>query len=200
MNQGLVDRINAVVKPGDEVYCFGDFSLNYQGAEMVKYLNGTWYLIPGNHDKCHTVFHKDREEKRNNSFKQYADMGFVILPERFSFILRKGDKQINAQACHFPFKEDHGNFEHTPRYQKYRPNPTFLTQVLLHGHVHNAWKSRQFWFEEEKRFIPQINLGVDAWDWRPISEEELFDFCEKEIAEASEMSDVMNGEVLNEDT
>lgn len=199
MNQGIIDRINALVKPDDEVYCFGDFSLNYQGAEMVKYLNGKWFLIPGNHDKCHSVFVKT-DIKKQNAYDRYKQMGFEILPERYSFVLKKDGKEISAQACHFPYKEDHGNFEHSPRYQKYRPDPTFLCQVLLHGHVHNAWKSRQFWYEEGKRFVPQINLGVDVWDWKPVSEEELFDFCEKELAEAAEMSEIMTEETPDEST
>lgn len=209
MNQGLVDAINALVAPDDEVFCFGDFSLSYQGAEMIKYLNGTWYLCPGNHDKCHSVFHKNKPEKKANSFKRYEDMGFIILPERYSIILsdndvsqiikdegiyvqREGD--VAAQICHFPFQEDHGNFEQTPRYQNHRPGVSELHQVLLHGHVHNAWKSKHFWAEEQKRFIPQINLGVDVWDWKPVSEKELLEFCRKELEEAREMTKLMNEE------
>lgn len=192
MNAGLIERINALVAPEDEVYCFGDFSLNIQGAEMRKYLNGTWYLVPGNHDKCHSVMHKEKPEKKANIMKRYSDMGFIVLPEYYSLVLKHEGEEIAAQVCHFPFKEDHGNFEQQPRYQKLRPKPTFLTQVLLHGHVHNAWKVQLFWFEEEKRFIPQINLGVDVWDWRPVSEEELFKYCKIQLTEAAEMTTLKN--------
>mgnify|MGYP003393314047 CR=1 FL=1 len=200
MNAGLVERINALVKPGDEVWCFGDFSLNWQGAEMVKLLNGTWYLFPGNHDKCHSVMHKNKEEKKANTMKKYSDMGFIVMPEYYSTVLKHEGEEIAAQICHFPFKEDHGNFEEQPRYQKLRPVPTMLTQILLHGHVHNSWKSRHFWYEEEKRFIPQINLGVDVWDWRPVSEQELFEFCKKELDEAAQLSQAMNEETPHEGT
>jgi calcineurin-like phosphoesterase family protein len=196
MNQGLVDAINLVVKDNDDVYCFGDFSLNWQGAEMRKYLNGNWFLIPGNHDKCHSVFHKEKEEKKRNAIKRYEQLGFVVLPEKYSFVLKSGDEEISAQACHFPYKEDHGNFESTPRYQKYRPEVSELCQVLLHGHVHNAWKSRFFWDESGKRFVPQINLGVDAWDWKPISEDELFAFAKKELDEAAAMTELNNNEEI----
>lgn len=38
------------------------------------------------------------------------------------------------------------------------PWPTFYGKTLLHGHVHNAWKLLPF----------QINVSVDAWDFRPV--------------------------------
>jgi len=200
MNKGIVDNFNALVKPEDEVFCFGDFSLSYQGAEMRKYLNGRWFLIPGNHDKCHSVMHKNKAEKKANSYKRYEDMGFVICPEYYSLILSEAEEKpaidimdenkVAAQICHFPFQEDHGNFEYTPRYQQLRPKPSELCQVLLHGHVHNAWKSRMFWSEEQKRFIPQINLGVDVWDWKPVSERELLEFCRKELTDAQMLTKI----------
>lgn len=187
MNQGIIDNFNALVKPDDEVYCFGDFSLSYQGAEMIKYLNGKWFLVPGNHDKCHYVFHKNKEIKKANSFKRYEDMGFTILPEYYELNLTDGQATIPAQVCHFPFQEDHGNFEYTPRYQQLRPKAALVTKVLLHGHVHNTWKSRMFYCEETKRFIPQINLGVDVWDWKPVSELELFQFATEQMIEAQKL-------------
>lgn len=204
MNQGIIERFNALVKPEDEVFCFGDFSLNWQGAEMRKYLNGTWYLVPGNHDKCHSVFHKEKEEKKRNAFSRYEQMGWIILPEYYSTILTPDGRQekalaergiytqqegdVAAQICHFPFKEDHGNFEQTPRYQNRRPKPSFLHSVLLHGHVHNAWKVAYFWDEKGKRFIPQINLGVDVWDWKPVSELELLEYAKNCLTEAKELT------------
>lgn len=194
MNQGIVDRWNSVVKPGDEVYVLGDLSLSYQGAEMVKYLNGQVFLIPGNHDKCHQVFHKNKEIKKANAFKRYEDMGIIVCPEYYSLVLSKEEKKpmldvmeegkISAQICHFPYKEDHGNFEYTPRYQNLRPKPFILAQVLLHGHVHVAWKVNYFWDETDKRFIPQINMGCDVWDWTPVSEPDLVDFAQNCVDEA----------------
>lgn len=200
MNIGIIERFNALIKPEDEVYCFGDFSLSWQGAEIVKQLNGTWHLFPGNHDKCHSVFHKDKEPKRSNLMKRYRDLGFIVLPENYSLIIKNEGEEVMAQVCHFPFKEDHGDYKNAPRYQNQRPTPTLFTEVLLHGHVHQAWKSNLFWYEEEKRFIPQINLGVDAWDCKPVSERDLFEFCKKEIDMAVELSKMKNEEFLDEGT
>ena len=34
---------------------------------------------------------------------------------------------------------------------------------LLHGHIHENWRQRD----------RQINVGVDAWDFTPVSEEQI---------------------------
>jgi calcineurin-like phosphoesterase family protein len=181
MNQGMVDRWNSIVKPEDEVFVFGDFSLGYDGAAWRKKLNGTVYLIPGNHDKCHQVFHKNREVKMRNVAYRYKELGFILLPENGYLELTNGTGVIKAQYSHFPFQEDHGNFEKTPRYQELRAKPDTAYDVLLHGHVHNTWKVKNFTDPESKKIIPQVNLGVDVWDWFPVSEQELFNFCKKQL-------------------
>ena len=53
MNEILIDRWNEKVKPEDEVYYLGDFALtkdNEQIANILDRLNGTKYLIVGNHE------------------------------------------------------------------------------------------------------------------------------------------------------
>lgn len=53
MNEAMVDRWNAVVKPGDLVYHLGDFALCNveQAVAIARRLRGQKYLIFGNHDK-----------------------------------------------------------------------------------------------------------------------------------------------------
>ena len=52
MNEVMIERWNAVVKPDDIVYHLGDFSLSTVSAAhgICCRLNGTKYLIRGNHD------------------------------------------------------------------------------------------------------------------------------------------------------
>ena len=52
-DEELIKRWNAKVKPGDTVYILGDFSwLNARETEeLIKRLNGTKFLIKGNHDR-----------------------------------------------------------------------------------------------------------------------------------------------------
>ena len=53
MNEALVDRWNAVVNHDDEVYHLGDVSFTKEGKTLgiLSRLNGTKYLVEGNHDK-----------------------------------------------------------------------------------------------------------------------------------------------------
>lgn len=53
MNEKLVSRWNAVVRPEDVVYHLGDFSLTKpdEAARFASRLNGTKHIIWGNHDK-----------------------------------------------------------------------------------------------------------------------------------------------------
>jgi calcineurin-like phosphoesterase family protein len=172
MNWDMVAKWNAVVKPEDEVYCLGDFSMSLRGAAMRQHLNGTVYLIPGNHDKCHQACHKNKPQAMANAMKAYEDLGFIVLPEKYSTIIRtSAGEEISAQLCHLPYKED-PNGEYTPRFQQIRPIPTFLTQILLHGHVHQHWKHKIYTAEDGNRY-PMINVGVDRWDLTPVSEHEL---------------------------
>ena len=53
MHDAIIERHNAVVKPGDLVYNLGDFALKIKPEEawnLRKQMNGNIYLIEGNHD------------------------------------------------------------------------------------------------------------------------------------------------------
>lgn len=53
MNEAMIDRWNAVVRPGDVVYHLGDFSLTRmpEACTAASRLRGNKYLVFGNHDK-----------------------------------------------------------------------------------------------------------------------------------------------------
>jgi calcineurin-like phosphoesterase family protein len=62
MNRVLIDRWNEKVMPDDEVYYLGDFFIskdNNEIAEILQSLNGTIYLIAGNHEG-HALNHRRR--------------------------------------------------------------------------------------------------------------------------------------------
>ena len=62
MDEAMVERWNAVVRPQDTVYHLGDVVINKKSLHHVKRLNGKKRLIRGNHD----IF-KDQD---------YRDVGF----------------------------------------------------------------------------------------------------------------------------
>jgi calcineurin-like phosphoesterase family protein len=60
MGWAMIDRWNAVVRPGDRVYHLGDFALCKAplATEIAKKLHGQKFLIFGNHDR---VLRKDKD-------------------------------------------------------------------------------------------------------------------------------------------
>ena len=54
MNEGLIERWNERVKPGDDVYHLGDFSFgtHEKTAAILSRLKGNIHLILGNHDRA----------------------------------------------------------------------------------------------------------------------------------------------------
>lgn len=67
MNNTITNNWNAIVKKDDIVYHLGDFFLGskYDLSNIVEKLNGTIYLIRGNHDRL--------------TIKSYEDCGIKVL-------------------------------------------------------------------------------------------------------------------------
>ena len=69
MNKTIIDNWNRVVEPDDIVYHLGDISLRWDNLdEIYSKLNGTIYLIKGNH------------ERKNSGF--YREIGFQVIPTK----------------------------------------------------------------------------------------------------------------------
>lgn len=67
MNNTIINKWNKILKKDDIVYHLGDFFLGskYALKEIVIRLNGTIYLIRGNHDRL--------------TIKSYEDCGIIVL-------------------------------------------------------------------------------------------------------------------------
>lgn len=85
MDEAMVERWNAVVRPQDTVYHLGDVVINKKSLHHVKRLNGKKRLIRGNHD----IF-KDQD---------YRDVGFEQIHGVLVFV----DKFI---LSHIPLHPD----------------------------------------------------------------------------------------------
>lgn len=51
MNEAMVDRWNAIVRPQDKVYHLGDVAMKYPALVHVRRCNGHKRLVRGNHDE-----------------------------------------------------------------------------------------------------------------------------------------------------
>jgi calcineurin-like phosphoesterase family protein len=160
MNEELVKRHNETVSPSDTVYHLGDFSLSkYAVRKYLPRLKGTHYLIQGNHDYSHPVISKTPQELVTNR-KIYTDSGFKDIFETLTMNI-KGEDVIMS---HFPYLDPN------PKYAQKYPDFRFPDNglVLLHGHVHDSWSTKY-----SPKGTLMINVGVDVWDFRPVSIEAI---------------------------
>lgn len=167
MNEALVANWNSVVGPDDEVYVLGDFSLAFRPVELfTKRLNGKKYLVPGNHDFCHSYNKKSRKPGRRAEWiKKYEDNGWIVLPEQ-GYLTYSLFPNVTGTVniCHLPYAnldDKDSDKQGKDKYADWRPADTGAW--LLCGHVHEKWKTRG----------KMINVGVDVWDYKPVALEDL---------------------------
>lgn len=154
MDKAMVLRWNEVVDETDEVWILGDLVMGSfkQGlAGHVARLKGHKILVPGNHDRCWKG-HKSYRRKRAD----YTQIGGVheIIDDPEPHIIASETVLLD----HFPYKLDE---QFDGRFAEYRP--TDGGSWLLHGHIHEKWRQQQ----------RQINVGVDAWNFAPVSEDTI---------------------------
>jgi calcineurin-like phosphoesterase family protein len=146
MDRELIENWNEVVGAEDEVYFLGDFSLDFKKVkQVVPLLSGKIHLIAGNHDLCHTS-----NTDGGSYLRRYEEVGFDDICE--SIYLDVGGQSV--LCSHMPyFSVD----DPDTRYPEHKPEDE--GGWLLHGHVHQRWKVKN----------RQINVGVDVWDFYPVS-------------------------------
>lgn len=153
MNERLVDAWNDRVRPDDEIWHLGDVAMGRieESLLIIRRLHGRKFLVPGNHDRCWPGHKKvgDWPEK-------YTAAGFTLLPRTTTLTLAGREVLL----CHFPYRGDSRDVD---RYREERPADE--GRWLLHGHVHERWRQRG----------RQINVGVDVWDYAPVSLETIED-------------------------
>jgi calcineurin-like phosphoesterase family protein len=165
MAEVIVERWNKAVGPYDTVYHLGDFAMGKRDINVPFYgnrLNGKKWLICGNHDYLDYLHYHRKPEKAAEWLKVYEGVfGFRIL----DYIEDMEVCGVKVAVHHLPYVGDHEGTE--PRFLDKRPVPGD-EKALLHGHVHDTWLVRQ-----EENLPVMINVGVDMWNFTPVSEEEL---------------------------
>jgi calcineurin-like phosphoesterase family protein len=151
MNESLINNWNSVVKPDDQIIVVGDFSLAFRPVEVITpRLNGVKFLVPGNHDFCHSYNKKSRKpEKRGEWIKKYQDNGWNVLSEQCIFDIPEIG---TANICHIPWNNN------DPRYEKHKAIND--NKWLLHGHIHSNTQ-----LNLDKKMI---DIGCDANNYTPV--------------------------------
>lgn len=153
MNAALVDNWNRVVRDDDEVWVLGDVAMGpiRESLGLISELRGRKILVAGNHDRCWQGSERDPAKWTD----RYLDAGFSEIHQgSFGIDLAGHDVVIG----HFPYE---GDSHDEDRFVRWRPHDE--GHWLLHGHVHTTWKVNG----------RQVNVGVDVWDYAPVTEEAL---------------------------
>ncbi len=174
MNEDMILKWNSIVRPEDTVYILGDFSLAFRPVELYsKRLMGTKYLIPGNHDMCHS-YHKrsKKEENRKQWISKYEEQGLIVLPEQTTLDI-PGLATFNL--CHHPYAAP-SNEAYDDKYAKWRPVDD--GRILLCGHIHEKWKTNK-----SSKGTLMINVGVDVNNFTPISIDQIKELINQQSQE-----------------
>lgn len=174
MNELMVLAWNMNVKPDDIVYNLGDFSLAFRAVETFpQRLLGTKYLVPGNHDFCHSYHKKSRSpENREKWLQKYRDHGFIVLPEQTTLEL---PELGTVNLCHHPYAGPYELENGGDKYEKWRPVDD--GKILLCGHVHEKWQTRR-----SPKGTLMINVGVDVHGMAPVSLEKIIAIAKEQGA------------------
>ncbi len=162
MNDVLIQRWNETVSEQDEVWVLGDVALGpiTESLALVSRLGGRKLLVTGNHDRC-WAGHGPKSERWVDV---YRDAGFdeVLhgwVPTQLG--------PYEALACHLPYE---GDSHDDDRFDSQRPIDE--GRLLLHGHVHSRWQING----------NQVNVGVDVWDYRPVSDQTILEALAASVA------------------
>jgi calcineurin-like phosphoesterase family protein len=158
MNAELVRRWNERVEPHDYVWVLGDLCMGKlsDSLAIASRLRGFKILVPGNHDRVSELY-KGSDVKKLQWRSDYQGAGFVLAREhvtQFELVPR-----VFVDLNHFPYHGDHVGEERYPEARPYDHG-----RWLLHGHLH---------CKERVTGERQLHVGVDAWDYAPVSAEEL---------------------------
>jgi len=159
MDSALAQNWLDTVAAHDTVIVLGDVHLGKweRAAEIMRALPGRKILLPGNHDEC--WFGHKRHARWVQKYREEA--GFdVILNMTHSYGILPGVRGT-VRMAHFPWRSVDSTDD---RYEEHRPVDDGKSW-LLHGHVHEKWKIRPI--------ARMINVGVDVWDYKPVSESVL---------------------------
>lgn len=163
MDEIIIQRWNEVVKPEDTVYHLGDIALGPIDKSLSKItrLNGHKIAILGNHDRPFMRAGKADEDKWWDGYREV----FQEVVHWKGMLVDIGPNLETVKISHFPYTGDHTPID---RYSDVRPHD--IGTPLVHGHTHTKDKVTY-----SKKGTPQIHVGVDAWDFRPVSESTILE-------------------------
>ncbi len=150
MNKHMTESWNKVIKPEDEVYYLGDFSLTMSkrfARNLLCKLNGIKYMIKGNHDRTYML----------NNYKNSGLIQWWDYSHEMSYV--HNGKTYNFSMSHYPHYPSKGS-----------------DIICLHGHVHGIYEHHG----EYVHAPGVIDVGVDNVGYEPLSIVQIIEYIERQ--------------------
>lgn len=143
MNEAIVQRWNSVVNPGDVVYHLGDVVMGHYDVGVISRLNGTIFLIRGNHDT-------------DNKLRAIYETGKMVSTSCVptSELIKFG--KLSLFICHYPVLTANFDDKHFSQHV-----------ISLHGHTHQKGN----WLFADNPFI--YHVGLDSHNCYPVHIDEI---------------------------
>jgi len=159
MNEVLVERHNKVVRKGSRVYNLGDVFLNCtleQALAIRRMLAGQHFLLEGNHDSIAV------EMAKHGSWVWVKDRKRidVQIPDG---IVAQGQTKHKIMLSHYAHLTWHGSNKGVWH---------------LYGHSHNQLEG---WKDTVLSNMLSFDVGVDCWDYTPVSLEQVIEKMKTKI-------------------
>ena len=160
----VIKNWNSVVGPDDIVYHLGDVMLgdNANGMNCLRQLNGTIYIIPGNHDTSTRI-------------KLYKTLENV-------HVLESGIPGLEAAAATFKYKKYNFYLSHHPTMTSNLEKAPYLKMHLINlfGHTH---QQNKFYMSMPYMF----HVGMDSNNCTPVLLDDAIEMMKRETAICIEM-------------
>jgi len=151
MNQTIIKNHNSIVKEGDVLYHIGDFSFNYTGKAPY------WEQFLNGR-----IVHILGNHDKNNGVKSYITHAIMKFGGLTFYVSHKPpeQRQVDTLESHIVASCDY----------------------ILCGHIHDLWKTKwiEVWNMGIKETRLAINVGLDVWDYKPISIHSILKLIGKE--------------------
>lgn len=155
----MINAWNSVVSPEDIVFVLGDFIMGAaDGVQpILNRLNGTIYLIRGNHDTDNKI-----EQYRHYPEKVVSIEDYMILCYKGKFIVMN----------HYPVEGDSGPKQNHLKNDGWQNATEFFGQnyddcIYLYGHVHGNAPHDMEWHS--------YHVGVDTNNLTPVLLDDIVD-------------------------
>ena len=160
----VIKNWNSVVGPDDIVYHLGDVMLgdNAYGMNCLRQLNGTIYIIPGNHDTSTRI-------------KLYKTLENI-------HVLESGIPGLEAAAATFKYKKYNFYLSHHPTMTSNLEKAPYLKMHLINlfGHTH---QQNKFYMSMPYMF----HVGMDSNNCTPVLLDDAIEMMKRETEICIEM-------------